>query len=56
MSFLGSFLLAPFIIYIFNIMAMGLDLYIPINVGTILIVGLFKIFGLLLLIGLLFLF
>ena len=46
-------LLAPFIIYIYDLI-MGTSVYfIPINIITILIVGLFDIFGLILLIVLL---
>jgi len=56
MSFISPFLFAPFIIYIFNLMAAPLDLYIPFNIATILIVGFLRIFGLLLLIILLFIF
>ena len=47
---LRPFFLAPFILYIFDKMAVVLNLFIPINVLTILIVGLFDIFGLILLI------
>ena len=50
MSLLRSFLLAPFIIYIFNLMARGLDIYIPLNFISILIVGFLGISGLVLLI------
>lgn len=46
MSIIKSFLLAPFILYIFNLMAIGLDIYIPINIVTVCIVGLLGIPGL----------
>lgn len=46
MSWLRSFLLAPFIIYIFNVMARGLDIYIPINLISICVVGFLGISGL----------
>ncbi|MBQ6547193.1 MAG: pro-sigmaK processing inhibitor BofA family protein [Bacilli bacterium] len=45
-----SFFLAPFIIYVFNRMAVVLDCYIPINFFSILIIGLFDIPGLIMLI------
>ena len=45
-----SFILAPFIIYIFNLMAVSIDLYIPFNLITISIVGFFGISGLSLLV------
>lgn len=46
MSIIKSFLLAPFILYIFNLMAVGLDIYIPINIVTVFVVGLLGIPGL----------
>lgn len=49
-SFLKSFVVAPFILYVFNLMAVGLDLFIPINVFTVVIVGLLKIPGFIMLI------
>lgn len=49
-NFLKSFVIAPFILYVFNLMAVGLDLFIPINLFTIAIVGFLGIPGLVLLI------
>ncbi|MGN0993398.1 MAG: pro-sigmaK processing inhibitor BofA family protein [Bacilli bacterium] len=49
-NFLKSFVVAPFILYVFNLMAVGLDLFIPINVFTVVIVGLLKIPGFIMLI------
>ena len=49
-NFLKSFVVAPFILYVFNLMAVGLDLFIPINVFTVVIVGLLKIPGFVMLI------
>ena len=49
-SFLKSFVVAPFILYVFNLMAVGLDLFIPINVFTVVIVGLLKIPGFIMLV------
>lgn len=45
-----SFLLAPFIICVFNRMAIVLDFFIPLNVFSIVIVGLFDIPGLIMMI------
>lgn len=39
------FLVAPFILYIFNAMAIGIDMYIPINIVTIVVIGIFEIPG-----------
>lgn len=50
MNFLKSFVIAPFILYIFDIMAVGLDLFIPVNLCTIAVVGLLKIPGLVMLV------
>jgi hypothetical protein len=49
-SFIKPFFLAPAIIYIFNKMAVIIDVFIPFNIFTILIVGVFDIMGLILLI------
>ena len=49
-NFLKSFVVAPFILYVFNLMAVGLDLFIPINVFTVVIVGLLKIPGFIMLV------
>ena len=48
--FLRHFLLAPFIIYVFDKMAVVLDIFIPMNIITVVIVGLFDIPGLIMLI------
>ena len=53
---LKSFLIAPFIIYIFDTMAVGVDLYIPINIATIVIVGLLGVPGFIMLVLLLLVF
>ena len=50
MNFLKPFVFAPFILYIFNLMAVVLNIYIPINLITVSIVGLFGVSGLLMLI------
>lgn len=47
---LKDILLAPFIIYIYNLLASPLNLVIPINLITILIVGLLSVPGLITLI------
>lgn len=47
---LKQFLLAPFILYIYNLIAVPLNLIIPINIITIFIVGLLGIPGLITLI------
>ena len=47
-----SFLLAPFVLYVFDRMAVGIDVFIPINILTILIVGILEIPGLMMLIAL----
>lgn len=49
-NFLKPFVFAPFILYIFNLMAVGINIYIPINIVTIFIVGALSIPGLVLLI------
>lgn len=48
--FFRSFLLAPFILYIFNLMAVSINVYIPYNVITVAVVGFFGISGLLFLV------
>ena len=50
MSSFRLFLLAPFMIYIFNLMAVGLDIYIPINFISIFIVGVLGVCGFIMLI------
>lgn len=49
-NFLKSFIVAPFILYVFNLMAVGLDLFIPINLFTVVIVGFLGIPGFVMLI------
>lgn len=49
-SIFKSFFLGIFILFIFNTMAVGIDIYIPINLYTVIVVGIFGIPGLLLLI------
>lgn len=44
--FLKNIVLAPFIIYIYNLVASPLNLIVPINVLTVLVVGLLGIPGL----------
>ena len=53
-SIVRPFFVAPFILYVFNLMAVVIDLYIPINIFTIFIVGLLGIPGLIMLILFLF--
>lgn len=53
---LKSFLITPFIIYIFDTMAVGVDLYIPVNIATIVIVGLLGVPGFIMLVLLLLVF
>ena len=43
---LRGFLLAPFILYIYNLIALPLNLIIPINIFSIIFVGLLGIPGL----------
>lgn len=44
-SLFRYFLVAPFILYIFNAMAIGIDMYIPINIVTVVVIGIFEIPG-----------
>lgn len=44
------YVVAVFIIYIFNKMAVGIDVFIPINLFTVVLVGLFDIPGLIMLV------
>ena len=44
-KFFRYFLVAPFILYIFNAMAIGIDMYIPINIVTVVVIGIFEIPG-----------
>lgn len=39
------FLIAPFLLYIFNSMAIGIDMYIPINIVTVVVIGFLEIPG-----------
>ncbi len=39
------FLVAPFLLYIFNAMAIGIDMYIPINIVTVVVIGFLEIPG-----------
>lgn len=39
------FLIAPFLLYIFNAMAIGIDMYIPINIFTVVVIGILEIPG-----------
>ncbi len=48
-NILKKFIIAPFILYIYNLIALPLNIIIPINIFTILIVGIFGIPGLLIL-------
>lgn len=41
-----SFLVAPFVIYLYNLIAVSFDLVIPINFFSIMFVGLFGMSGL----------
>ena len=43
-------MIAPFILYIFNKMAVSINMYIPLNIVNIIIVGLLGIPGLIMLI------
>ena len=49
-NFLRGFMIAPFILYIFNKMAVSINMYIPLNIVNIVIVGLLGIPGLIMLI------
>ena len=49
-NYLKSFLIAPFILFLFDKMAVGIDVFIPINLCTLLIVGFLEIPGLIMLI------
>ena len=49
-KYFRPFILAPFILYIFDKMAVGLDIFIPINIFTVVIVGFLGIPGLIMLI------
>lgn len=46
LKYLKNFLLAPFLIYIYNLIGSPLGLIVPINVLTVLIVGVLGIPGL----------
>ena len=46
LKILRGFLLAPFILYIYNLIALHLNLIIPINIFSIIFVGLLGIPGL----------
>ncbi len=39
------FLVAPFLLYIFNAMAIGIGMYIPINIVTVVVIGFLEIPG-----------
>ena len=54
-NYFRSFLLAPFVLLVFDKMAVGLDIFIPINFMTILIVGFLGFLGLIMLIVIYFL-
>jgi len=54
MLFIRKLLLAPFILYVYNLLANSLNLVIPINIVTILIVGILGIPGLIMLVLLLY--
>lgn len=45
-SFVKSLLLAPFVLYSFNVMGSIVDCYIPINLITVFVVGILGIPGL----------
>ena len=45
-----KFLFAPFLLYFYNLIAVNYDLLVPINIGSIIIVGLFGLPGLLFLV------
>ena len=47
---LKSFVLALFFIFITNVIGMHINIYIPLNVWTILIVGIFRLPGIIMLI------
>ncbi len=49
-NYFRPFILAPFILYVFDKMAIGLDIFIPINIITVLIVGFLGVPGLVVLI------
>lgn len=49
-NYFRSFVFAPFILFVFDRMAVGIDVFIPINVLTVLIVGFLEIPGLIMLI------
>jgi len=43
---LKRIIIAPFILYLYNLAAVGFNAIVPINICTILITGIFGIFGL----------
>ena len=54
LNYFKSFVFAPFILFLFDKMAIGLNVFIPINVLTILIIGFLGIPGLIMLIAIYF--
>jgi len=52
-DFVKKLCFAPFVLYVFNAMAVGVDLYIPVNLITVLVLAVLGIPGLLMIVTLL---
>lgn len=52
-DFVKKLCFAPFVLYVFNAMAVGVDLYIPVNLITVLVVAMLGIPGILMIVALL---
>lgn len=52
-DFVKKLCFSPFVLYVFNAMAVGVDLYIPVNLITVLVFAVLGIPGLLMIVTLL---